>query len=267
MHPVRNLLGVSLRWIVRDRLLHAIVGVALLLLLLVPAFSLFSMRQVQELAITLSLSAVSAVLLVIAVLLGASSIWRDIERRYSTAVLTLPLPRTAYLLGKFCAIALFLCLCAALLGGVSAVAIMFVAGGYPSDLPILWLNISAAVAMDALKYILLAAVGLLFSCISTSFFLPIFGTIAIYLAGSASQEVYEYISGEFGRTFSPLMLALLKGVYYLLPNFAAFNLKVQAIYGLPLSLSGLVFTCLYFFVYTAILLALSVWTFSRRELT
>ena len=76
-------------------------GIALAMILLVPAFSSFSMRQVQELSITLSLSSVSLILLVITLLLGASSIWRDIEKRYTTSILTLQISRAAFLLSKF----------------------------------------------------------------------------------------------------------------------------------------------------------------------
>ena len=59
----------------------------------------------------------------------------------------------------------------------------------------------------------------------------------------------------------------IKSLYYLLPNFSAFNLNVQAIYGLPLSGNGLGFTFLYFLMYTGIVLYLATWVFSRRDMT
>ena len=79
-----------LRGILRDRILYGVFGIAVVMILLIPALSSFSMRQVQELSITLSLSVVSVVLLVVTLLLGASSIWRDIERRYTSAILSSP---------------------------------------------------------------------------------------------------------------------------------------------------------------------------------
>jgi Cu-processing system permease protein len=257
---------VTLRSAFRDRLLHVLSVVALILFLLVPAFSLFSMRQVQELSITLSLSAISFILLVIATLLGSSSIWRDIERRYTTSLLGLPLSRSTYVLGKFAGIAIVILLCSVLLGLVALAVIVIASAQYRSDIPVIWLNIIFAILFDGIKYILVAALALLFSSFSTSFFLPFFSTIAIYLAGSASQEVYEYISGDFGKTLLPISKVLIKGVYYLLPNFTAFNLKVQAIYAIPLSMGGLFFTFCYFIVYTGIVISLAVWVFSRREL-
>jgi Cu-processing system permease protein len=224
------------------------------------------MRQVQELSITLSLSFISFLLLILSTLLGASSVWRDIEKRYINSVASLPLPRSSYIAAKFLGIALFIMICAAVLSGIAFIVILYSSRTYPSEVPIHWLNILVAIAADVFKYILLAAVALLFSSLSTSFFLPYFVTISIYLAGSASQDVYEYISGEFGKTLSRPVLLIIKSVYYIIPNFSAFNFKVQAIYGLPLAASGLALTLCYFSVYTAFLLLISVWIFSRRQL-
>lgn len=266
MRIFKNILTVTLKWELRDRVLYAILAVALLILILVPSFSIFSMRQVQELSITLSLSAISVVLLVLAALQGASSVWRDIERRYTLAILGLPVPRSTYVLGKFAGIASFIAICGALLSLAACAVIALASVQYPSDIPIHWLNIFIAVFADILKYILLAAVALLFSTISTSFFLPFFATLAIYVAGSGSQEVYEYLAGDFGSKLTLPVKVLIKAVYFILPNFAAFNFKVQAIYGLTMPVAGVAYSIGYFLVYTSLLLYLSVWSFSRREL-
>jgi ABC-type transport system involved in multi-copper enzyme maturation permease subunit len=266
MSAIRGQVLLTLKWAFRDRLFHAVLGVALLSMLLVPVFSSFSMRQVQELGITLSLSAISGVLFVLATLLGASSIWRDIERRYTSSVLSLPVSRASYVLGKFFGTALFLVFSGALLGLLSAGVIVLASLQYPSQFPVHWTTVAVCIGSDCLKYILLASVAILFSCLSTSFFLPFFGTIAIYFAGSSSQEVFEYVSGDMGKDLSYMARIAIKTVYYLLPNLSAFDLKVQAIYGLPLLLPGLLYTMGYFLVYTSILLYVSVWFFSTREL-
>jgi hypothetical protein len=113
---------------------------------------------------------------------------------------------------------------------------------------------------------LLAAVAVLLSAVSTSFFLPFFGTLAIYLAGSASQEVYEYVTGQYVDEISTMALSAIKVVYYLLPNFAAFNFKVHAVYALPITGEAILLPLGYAVTYTGILLTLAVWIFSRRQL-
>lgn len=260
-----DIVRVTLKGIFRDRVFHGIVVVAVALLV-VPGLSRLSMRQVTELSITLSLSLVSLILLLLAVFLGGTSLWKDMERRYTFSVLSLPVTRTSYLLGRFFGVALFLLISAAVLGGIAAVVILIVSTGYPPERPVAWLNIGCAVLFDALKYVLLVAVGFLFSTVSTSFFLPIFGAIAIFLVGSASQQVYDFIHSPAGKTLSQFTRQCASGLYYLLPNFSAFDLKVNAVYALPLTPGGIALNLLYFLVYGSLLLAVSSLIFSRREM-
>jgi Cu-processing system permease protein len=266
MSIFENFFRTSVSSLVRDRLLFLLFILGLLALFLIPAFSMFSMRQVQELSVTLCLSSLSFLLLVITVLTGASSIWRDVEKRYTSSVLGLPVSRGAFVLGKFCAISLVLGGVAFVFGAASCAAIKVASASYPPDIPVHWLNFAAAVAFDYLKYVMLLSLAFLFSAVSTSFYFPFLGTIAIFVAGTGSQEVFEYVSGSYGQNIPAVSKAFIKAIYYLLPNFAAFNLKAQAIYALPLAPGTLVLTLLYFVCYTGIMLSIAVWSFSKREL-
>jgi ABC-type transport system involved in multi-copper enzyme maturation permease subunit len=65
---------------------------------------------------------------------------------------------------------------------------------------------------------------------------------------------------------SPLASKAVTVAYYLLPNFAAFDFQVQAVYGLTVPLEGFLLAVAYCLVYTGILLGLAVFAFGRREL-
>jgi len=260
-----TIISVTLKGIFRDRVFQGILT-ASLVFLAIPSISTLSMRQVTELSITLSLSLVSFIMLLLAVFLGGTSLWKEIERRYTFSVLTLPITRSSYLFGRFCGIATFLLLTALVLGGAVLLVVLFVSGSYPPERPVAWGALTAAVVFDALKYIFLVAFALLFSSVSTSFFLPIFGTIAIFLVGGATQQVYDYVHSPSGQTLAPLVREISTGLYYLLPNFSAFDLKVNAIYGLPLDGRGLLLTTGYFAVYNSLVLIAAAAIFSRREM-
>ena len=133
MHPYRHVSSLILKTAKRDKLLHAITFVGLLFLVMVPAFSFFSMRQVQELAITIATSTFSFILLLVTLLTGAYSIWRDVDRKYTHALLGLPLSRQSYLLGKYFGVATIISLIALILGGVSLVAVKIAASQYTSE--------------------------------------------------------------------------------------------------------------------------------------
>lgn len=260
-----TIIRITLKGIFRDRVFQGIM-VSACGFLLIPVVASLSMRQITELSLTLSLSLISFIQLLLAVFLGGTSLWRDIERRYTFSVLGLPLSRQAYLLGRFGGTALFVLLVAAVLGVVAFAVVLYSSTISPSDRPVIWSTMALCILFDALKYILLIAVAFLFSAVSTSFFLPIFGTLATFLTGGVTQQVYEYIHSPASKNLSPAVKQIASGLYYLLPNFSAFDLKVNAIYGLSVSAGGLFLTLAYFVVYVGILLSLTAVILLRREM-
>lgn len=260
-----TIVTVTMKGLLRDRVLQGILVVALVFLA-IPAVSTLSMRQVTELALTLCLSLVSFVLLLLAVFLGGVSLWRDVERRYTHSVLTLPCSRARYLLGRFVGIALFLVGSTILLGLLTVVVVLFITANYPPDRATSWVAVVAALGFDSLKCLLLVAFAVLFSSVSTSFFLPIFGTIAVYMVGGASQQAYDYVLSPVGQTLSPVVRRSAEVLYYILPNLSAFDLKLNAIYSLALDYHNLALTAVYGVLYIAFVLVVATAVFSRREL-
>lgn len=260
-----NQIGITLKCILRDRVFHGIIFSALIFLF-IPSVASLSMRQMTELSITLSLSLLSFILLLLALFLGGTHLWKDIERRYTYGILTLPTSRSTYLVGKFLGIALFILIVACFLGLLAAAVIQFASGIYPPDRPVSWPNIAAAIVFDALKYILVVATAFLFSSVCTSFFLPIFGTICIFFVGSASQQAYYYISSPATTDISLLSKKAATIVYYLLPNYSAFDYKVNAAYSVPINGSGLLLTLGYFSIYLLATVVLAALLFEKREL-
>lgn len=256
---------VTFKGILRDRVFRGIM-MAGILFPLIPSVSSLSMRQVTELSISLSLSLLSFTLLLLSIFLGGTSLWKDIERRYTFSVLSLPVTRVSYILGKFTGIAAFIILTTFILGLIAVAVIWSASGIYTSFRPIVWTNVIAAFIFCSLKYILVIAVSFLVSTVSTSFFLPIFGTISCFIVGSATQEVYDYLHSSTTIAVAPFVKNIANVLYYILPNFSAFDFEVNAVYGIRPSTSGMIWTCVYFMVYTAILLTLSTVIFSRREM-
>lgn len=261
-----NIIKSTLKGIFRDRVFHGILTIGIFLLFIPSAASL-SMRQVTELSITLSLSLISFILLLLSVFLGATSLWKDMERRYTFSILSLPISRTKYVIGKFLGLSLFLILTSAVLGSIACAVIKISSTFYPSERSVVWSYIAIAILFTTLKYIVLVAVAILLSTVSTSFFLPVFGTICVFWASSITQQVFEFVrSPGSAQAVSPLLRSLASAAYYVLPNLAGFDLKINAIYSIPLSRSGLGLSVIYFVVYNAILLGGAAILFERREM-
>lgn len=263
-----NIIKITLTGIFRDRVFQGIMILAALFCF-IPSVASLSMRQVVELSITLSLSLLTFILLLLSVFLGSTSLWKDIERKYTFSVLSLPISRSSYLIGRFIGLALFLVLTSAVLGLAACVVIKVSSTLYPSPAgrPLVWSYIIGAISFATLKYILLVAVAMLLSSVSTSFFLPVFGTISTYFASEVTQQVYEFVnSPASAKVISPPIKMAANAVYYILPNLAGFDLKVNAIYSIPPSVNGLLLTIGYFIVYTSVLLGAACLLFGRREM-
>jgi len=261
-----TIIFITLKGIFRDRIFQGIMVLAVLFLF-IPSIASLSMRQVTELTTTLSLSLISFIMLLLAVFLGATSIWKDIERRYTFSVLSLPISRTSYLWGRFLGVALFMLITAVFLGAMALIAIKAATIGYPPSRPVVWSTVVITIVFDALKYILVVAVAMLLATVSTSFFLPVFGSISAFLAGTATQSVYDYLQTPTAQTaVSVIVRNAAVVLYYLLPNLSGFDLKVHAIYSIPFNIQGLMLTFVYFAGYTLILLSIGSFLFARREM-
>lgn len=263
---MKSIVLITLKGIFRDRIFQGIMVLAVMFLFL-PSLASLSMRQMTELTTTLSLSLISFIMLLLAVFLGATSIWKDIERRYTFGVLSLPISRTSYLWGRFLGIALFMLLVAVFLGIMALIAIKVASIGYPPSRPVVWSTVVISILFDALKYILVVAFAMLLSTVSTSFFLPVFGTISIFMAGTATQMVHDYLQTPSAQAaVSALVRKAALLLYYILPNLSGFDLKVHAIYSIPFNAPGLMLTLAYFAFYTVILLSIGSFLFARREM-
>ena len=258
------LLRINLLNVFRDRVFHGIIT-ASFLFLVIPSVSNISMRMVTELALNLSVSLTSFILLLLTLLVGGTSIWKDIDRRYSYSVLSLPVTRDTYLLAKFASIALFFMLTVMYLLVLTYFAVTVASYSYPPNRPVVWGGVVIAYIFEYLKYLLLASVAFLFSSVSTSFFLPIFGTISIYLVGSVSQQVFDYVSVA-STNMHPVVLYASKILYYLLPNFAAFDFKVNALYSVSISVGTLMYVLVYWLLYTVIMITSSIAIYRKREM-
>ena len=251
----------------RDRLIQSLLLAGLFFLISTVVFSSFSMRQTLEVAINYSLATVQILTILVTLFLGLNLLSREIETRAGHGVLSQPLSRTQYFLGKFFGLALlcgvvvfFLALCAVV--GVLLVKI----GGHEAQ-PIHWANFGVALLGILLISLLLGAASLLFSAVATSAILPFLATIAIWFIGNSTQAVKNYLDANLtDQAITPSLKAIITGAYYFFPNLNLLDFKVYAIYSLPLSASQVCYALAYGFVYTAVLLSLATKLFQARDM-
>ena len=253
---------------VRDRTIFGIFILGMLLLLTIPVFSYFSMRQTTEVAAGYSLSVISLIGLLLTVFMSGNLISRDIDRKGIHTVVTLPVSRTQYMVGKFLGLALLLLLSLLILYLLAAIAIFFTSLQYPPSRPLHWQIYLLVVILEYVMLLVVSAVSVLFNSFATSTFLPMALTLAVYCIGQSTVLVKDYLEkAPEAKEISPIVAFIAKASYYLFPNLSAFDIRNAFAYSLPVQLPYLILVLLYGFFYLGVCMFMATYFFGRRDLT
>jgi ABC-type transport system involved in multi-copper enzyme maturation permease subunit len=259
-------MAVALKGGIRDRVLGAMVVVGLILLLTTPVVALFSMRQVLALATSYSLSIISLMGLLLTLFIAMSLLARDLEQRQVYTICSLPISRATYLLGKFFGFAILMFLAVAILGCFSAGALFVLERIHPAERAFAWGGFFIGLWFRYWVLLIVGAITILFSTVATSNFLPLALSVGVYLGSYSSEAVRYFIRTSAGQKELGAAVKLFgNAVYWILPNFSAFDLKAQIIYGVALNGRELLFTQLYAVGYLGVVLLLATLAFARRE--
>ena len=247
----------TFREAVRDRVLYNLVLFALIMMgaaILVGEISIGIERLV---IINLGLTAISIFGLVMAIFIGVGLVYKEIEKRTLYSLLSKPIRRWEFLVGKYAGLLLTLAVNTAFMTLGLAAALFYVGRHFErSDASIL-----GAIYFILLEFALVTALALFFSCFSSPLLSTLY-TLAIYIAGVFSNELRTI--GDFTR--NPALLALTRTLYYLVPNFHNFNAISTAAHGGVIPFSLLWQNTLYAALYVALLLLAASAVFSRRNL-
>jgi len=247
----------TFREAVRDRVLYNLVFFALLMIAAAILVGQISIGIEESVIVSLGLSAISVIGLLIAVFIGVALVSKEMDKRTLYALLSKPVRRWEFLLGKFGGLVLTLAVNTAAMALGLILAMLYVKHTLPGG----GAAVLIAVYFIWLKLALVVALALLFSCFTTPL-LAILFTAGLYIAGLYVQELRDLPAAAM----SPGMAAFVKWFSYLLPNFENFNVMAMAAHGRAIPGSLILHATLYALVYCAIVLTAAVAVFSRRNL-
>lgn len=199
------------------------------------------------------LGAMSLMLVLLTIFLSSGLISREIERRTIFLMVSKPLSRGAFLVGRLLGNMLTVTALQLAMAGVFFLLTRFYGSTFtPAHL--------AAVGMLWFELWVLSGVGFLMSSFSSQM-VSAFVTVSIYVAGNLSSDIYSLA----GKSESGAVRALGRSVYYLLPDLSRFNYRPQASYGAAVDLGEVGWAIAYAAAYTAVLVSLAVLLFNRRD--
>jgi ABC-type transport system involved in multi-copper enzyme maturation permease subunit len=251
---------------VRDKVLYAIVAFAILLMATSYLIGQLTAGQDVKIIKDLGLAAMSIFGLFIAIFIGIGLVAREIDRRSVYAVLAKPVRRSEFVVGKYLGLVATLTVNLAVMATAYYVVLAYMgrtlpesalAGGPPATDPRLLIGI----VMIGAELALVTAVALFCSTFSSSALLSAGLTAGVWVAGQFGTDL-----NNLGQvTSAPIAGLVGRALYFVLPDFAAFDVKARVVHGLPVAPGYVAVTLGYGVVYIALLVAASVVIFSRRD--
>ena len=250
---------------VRDRVPYAMVMFAVLLM--AASFLISQLTAGQDLKIIkdLGLAALSIFGLMIAVFLGIGLVSKEVERKSIFGLLSKPITRTQFILGKYAGLLATLVINLGVMT-LALYAVLFymnlTAGAerqaWPA--PAMDPRLLIAVVLIVGEIAIITAVALFFSTFSSPLLSALL-TLGLWVAGHFNADLRN-----FGAVVdSAPIVALARALYYVLPNLAPFDVKAEVVHGLPVAMRHVGLTLLYAVVYLSVVLTAAVAIFRRRD--
>lgn len=246
----------TFREAVRDRVLYNLILFALLLIGSAIFIGELSAGQEAKIVVDLGLSAMLLFGAFIAIFVGVGLVYKEIERRTLYAILSKPIGRGQFLLGKYVGLNLTLLVNVVVMGIGVMLALLYARRTWDP----LALRIWPAILLIYFELLIITAVALVFSSFSSP-------------ALSALLSFFVFIIGHFSNdlralggsaTSTPARLLFLT-LYYLLPNFSNFSNITATAYGVNPDARAVAGALIYGGLYVAVLLSAAALIFRRRN--
>jgi len=238
---------------VRDRILYLLLFFAALAIVLSRVLAVLTVGDRTKVVKDVGLASISFFGALMAILIGTGLVYKEIEKRTIFTLLAKPIRRHEFLLGKYFGLVLTLAVMTA------AMSLIFLLLVFAHTLTV-EVRLLVPVFFIFLELCLLTAVAILFSSFSTPILSSLFA-LSFYLIGHFSWSLETLLK----RTRPGAGRAALRVVYTLLPDLENFNVKTEAVHGLPIPASLFLYAPAYGLVYTAFVLLLAVLVFRRRD--
>jgi ABC-type transport system involved in multi-copper enzyme maturation permease subunit len=246
----------TFREAVRDRVLYNLIAFAVLLSGAAILVGQISIDIEKLVVINLGLTAVSLFGIVIAILVGIGLVSKEIEKRTLYTVLSRPVRRWEFIVGKFFGLAGTLIVNAFFMAiGVFA-ALLYVAHKFQSADG--WVLV--ALYFIILQFLMICSLALLFSSFSSPLLSAVFA-FSLFVIGTFSEDLRNFANMAKGIT-----QWLATGVGYVIPNFSALNVISSVAHGQPVSGQLIFYNTLYALLYSGMALAGAILIFQKRNL-
>jgi ABC-type transport system involved in multi-copper enzyme maturation permease subunit len=251
---------------VRDKVLYNLVVFAIILIGASYLLGQLTAGQDVKIIKDLGLSATALFGLFISIFIGIGLVSKEVERRSIYSLLSKPIHRYQLVLGKYAGLTLTLAVNVAVMAAALYAVLVYTAWGVPAlvqtgwDAPALDPALLKAIVLIFLELMVITAIATFFSSFSTPILSAAF-TFGLFIVGHLSGDLRNFDQIVDSETAARLA----RGLYWILPNLAQFDIKDRVVHGVAVPFGYMTLTFGYAVLYIAMLLSLSMYIFSRRD--
>jgi ABC-type transport system involved in multi-copper enzyme maturation permease subunit len=266
---------------VRRRWMAALLAFAVVLLIISTFFQWMQAGEEQKFLRDFGLGFIIIITLLMAIFLGVSLVPPEIERRTIFTILSKPVDRAEFLIGKF------LGLCLTLLVNLAVMSLAFLLSyalfrirrlGFAGAMEVIpnvnpglmfeLANMGRALALQYGQLVVMSALAITLSLIISGITAIVFCFMA-YFGGQMSsywEHLEEHASGEQGAGgISGPVQGIIKMVYFMLPRLDKFEVRERIVNDMPVAFNYMWKAFGSGLIYVAVLLIIAWLVFSDRE--
>jgi Cu-processing system permease protein len=253
---------------IRSKGLYGIFFLVLVLFLANIIFSGMFSWEIGKVAVDVGLSVVSLSGLIIIFFFSIQMISNDLERKTIYLILSKPVAKYQYILGKFVGLSLIILVSSFILGICSALSVKLATLGAEAYIPVnfSWSTFFIALVYLTLSLLLILSLAFLSISVTTHPFTALLLCMMAYFIGHNVENVVNILSRSRAFEQSIALQKAARVIAWIFPNLAAFDLKVTASYGLPVNSAYLAWTAIYGISYIGFCLVATMMIFQKREL-
>lgn len=252
MKPIWTIAALTVKEAIRDKILYLLFSFAALLILSSVLMGKLTVGDDAKIIKDVGMAAIHFFGIMIGIFIGVGLIFRDMEKRTIYLILSKPVERHEFLIGKFLGLALTLLMVMMTLMVLFEVVVALRRPGSPLMLQAFYLGY--------LEWLFVAGIGLLFSTFSTPLLSSML-TLACFLAGHLTESFHLLQA----RLHSPISGAILSAMFYVVPNLELFNVRLKMVHEIAVPAGYLISTTIYWFVYLSAILLLSIRIFQKKD--
>lgn len=244
---------------VRNKVFYIILVFALLLLAFSLVLASLALGEDDRIIKHIGLSAINVFGLLLATFVGVNLVYEELDKRTIYTIISSGVSRPQFIIGKYLGLFYTLLVNVIIMGILLSLLIFF----WPNSN--FTLALVFAVYLFLFEMMVITAIAVLFSSFSTPILSAVL-TLICYIIGHLSEDLLEWakrLQEQGAYAVSKLLWCL----YYFLPNLEIFNLKNKVIYQEDIgSITNVLFLYPgYAVLYSAILLMIAIFSFTRRD--